>query len=73
MFWFLISLIIPVKGSVEKETKKADKCVLLTKNRQEVEIVLKAVKNNNWKVYHAIFRNCFHWRDEVLRRAGVRF
>ncbi len=67
---FLGSLFDFVDGKVEDE-RSAKGGQILTEDSFKVGKVLKIIDEVKWSKYHALKRNCFHWRNEVLRKAGI--
>ena len=70
--FFIIGLLLPVPGELRIENKKADYKIIISKDKNKIKKVLEQIKENNWTVFHSIFRNCFHWRNRILKSAGIK-
>ena len=67
---FIGSLFDFVDGKVEDE-KTAKGGEILTEDDVKVRKVLKAMNELKWEKFHALKRNCFHWRNAVLEKSKV--
>tara|TARA_Y100000034_G_scaffold124047_1_gene171672 strand:+ start:484 stop:807 length:324 start_codon:yes stop_codon:yes gene_type:complete len=58
-------------GEVREEASQKEGGVVVTKDDERVRALVKAVKDVVWARYHPLKKNCFHWRNTVLQRAGI--
>jgi hypothetical protein len=58
-------------GEVKEEASQKEKGVVVTKDAEMVRSLVKATKDVVWARYHPLKKNCFHWRNTVLARAGI--
>jgi len=82
-FLWPISFVIPILGELRKETNKSksfwsvkdrhvhSKIISRDKNKIKKVISLINSKKYNWNIYSMFFRNCFHWRNFILKEAGI--
>jgi len=68
-----LSLLIPLPGEIRKETGEGYSFII-SKDEKKIKRVLELAKSKKyrWRVYHALFRNCFHWRNLILEEAGIK-
>jgi hypothetical protein len=67
---FLGSTLMFVKGGTRSESI-GDYWKIVSGDKVEVKMILKEIKKVKWQKFHALRRNCFHWRNEVLKRSGI--
>ena len=70
-----LSLLMPLPGEMRDETENGGSSFIMSRDGKKIKRVLELVHNKRyqWKVYHALFRNCFHWRNAILREAGIKY
>jgi hypothetical protein len=68
------SLILPVPGEIRNEPKDYGYSIVVSRNKNKIRKVVELLKSKkyNWKIYLAIFRNGFHWRNSILEEAGIK-
>jgi len=66
----VISLIKYVPAKICSENPK-DEGIVLTRDPKKVGKLLRVFGEFRWTSYHALFHNCFHWRNAVLKKAGI--
>jgi len=70
---WLFSFILPVPGEIRNEPKDYGYSIIVSRDKNKIKKVIELVKSRkyNWKIYLAIFRNGFHWRNSILKEAGI--
>ena len=58
-------------GEVRTEGAQSGRVVVVTRDAERTKALMKAVRDIVWARYHPLKKNCFHWRDAVLKRAGI--
>ena len=59
IIYSIISVILPVRGVVKSESKKVDRVITISADRDKAKRLIEAMKRENWKVFHTLFHNCF--------------
>ena len=70
MWRFLGSFWGFVSGKVESE-RAVGRGRVVTRDPRGIRKVLREIGSVRWTEYHALRKNCFHWRNAVLERAGI--
>ncbi|MDD4989544.1 MAG: hypothetical protein PHV42_03930 [Candidatus Pacebacteria bacterium] len=68
-----VSLFIPISGSIGLNNGAYERQICITSDEKKVTEISKAIANSKWKSYHALFQNCFHWRNFILGQAGFSY
>lgn len=68
---YLTSLVEYDYGITKKEKIVKDSGILLTTNPKKIKKLLSLLPKYKWTKYHALFHNCFHWRNAILKEANI--